>query len=346
MNRSSDTHRREGKQPLATLPLALLIGLALLAPATGLAQYHYYNVPSGSDCIVQTYRSPNLPSGIYDAIHEEYVSSSDGGSGYFYGGMVQRPGATTGPWCSMSAGRPAAGFAPYSQQIPTFAGTNMVGYAQIGEGSSCAIKGYWPLFTSNLWSRFAVRYWQPADGTPHLGYQGMWMKEPVSGNWYHLGTFLYPFAVTGRQRHERLAGELQRLYAAITSWTMPAAITTRTALWQSANQVQFTSRGYVILIDSNTAARSQCGPSYTSSYNVPTTLTMTGQPATPTFDPIVVSSSSASVLGSQLLVQWQMPLSSSPQLGYTSRGLQQRRLHRHARGHILSSTSPRRGRSC
>ena len=45
--------------------------------------------------------------------------------------------------------------------------------------------------------RFAVRYWQPADGTPHVGYQGMWMKEPVSGNWYHLGTFLYPFAVTG-----------------------------------------------------------------------------------------------------------------------------------------------------
>ena len=73
----------------------------------------------------------------------------------------------------------------------------MVGYAQIGEGSSCAIKGYWPQFTTNLWTREVVRYWLPADGTPHLGYQGMWMKEPVSGNWYHLGTFLYPFAVTG-----------------------------------------------------------------------------------------------------------------------------------------------------
>ncbi len=43
---------------------------------------------------------------------------------------------------------------------------------------------------------------------------------------------------------------------------------------------------------------------------------MTGQPATPTFDPIVISSSSASVLSTQLLVQWELPPSSSPQLGY------------------------------
>jgi hypothetical protein len=49
--------------------------LGLLAPLLGKAQYHSFNVSSGSDCIVQTHRSPNLPSGIYDAIHEEYVSS-------------------------------------------------------------------------------------------------------------------------------------------------------------------------------------------------------------------------------------------------------------------------------
>jgi hypothetical protein len=68
------------------------LGLGLLALFLASAQYHNYNVASGSDCIVQTYRSSNLPSGIYDAIHEEYVSSSDGGSWYFYGGMVQRSG--------------------------------------------------------------------------------------------------------------------------------------------------------------------------------------------------------------------------------------------------------------
>ena len=65
----------------------------------------------------------------------------------------------------------------------------MVGYTQIGEGSSCAIKGSWPKFTQTLWTREVVRFWQSAGGPPHVGYQGMWMKEPVSGNWYHLRTF-------------------------------------------------------------------------------------------------------------------------------------------------------------
>src|SRR6185369_951469 len=128
------------------------------------------NVPSPADCIMQDYRSPNVPPGIYDAIHEETVSSSDGGSGYFYGGMVHQD--ANGTLVQYVCWPASGGFAPYSQQIPTFAGTNMVGYAQIGEGSSCAIKGYWPQFTTNLWSRFAVRYWQPGDGTPHLGFQG------------------------------------------------------------------------------------------------------------------------------------------------------------------------------
>jgi hypothetical protein len=314
MNHWLDTHGSERSHPLAARSLAFAVGLALMAPSTGRAQYHYYNVASGSDCIVQTYRSPNLPTGIYDAIHEENVNSSDGGSGYFYGGMVQDPGnsRTLLQYVCWPA---SGGFAPYSQQIPTFAGTNMVGYAQIGEGSSCAIKGYWPLFTSNLWSRFAVRYWQPADGTQHLGYQGMWMKEPVSGNWYHVGTFLYPFAVTGVNGmsgwQENFSG-----YGGDYLVDHAGGYYHKNGLWQSANQVQFTSAGRVGLIDANAAAESAVGPSYTASYNVPRTLILTGQPALPTFDPIVISSSSASVLGTQLLVQWQMPLTSSPQLAY------------------------------
>ena len=123
--------------PRASLALALCIGLALLAPPAGLAQYHYYNVASGSDCILQDYRSPNVPSGIYDAIHEEYVNSSDSGSGYFYGGMVHDPGGSR-TLIQYVCWPASGGYAPYSQQIPTFAGPNMVGYAQIGEGSSCA----------------------------------------------------------------------------------------------------------------------------------------------------------------------------------------------------------------
>ena len=46
------------------------------------------------------------------------------------------------------------------------------------------------------------------------------------------------------------------------------------------------------------------------------TLTLTNQPAAPAIDPIVVSSSGASVSGSQLLTHWQLPATSSPQFAY------------------------------
>jgi hypothetical protein len=295
------------------LAFAFSFELALLASSTGLAQYHSYNVPSASDCILQDYRSPNVPPGIYDAIHEGYVSSSDGGSAYFYGGMVHDRGNNrTLVQYSMW---PASGaFAPYIVQIPTFAGTNMTWWPSTAEGSSCTIKGYWPLFKTNLWSRFAVRYWQPADGAQHVGYQGMWMKEPVSGNWYHLGTLLYPFAVTGVNGmsgwQENFGG-----YSGIYIVDHAGGYYHKNGQWQMANKVTYTRAGYVGLIDNATATESQVANGGLGN-NVPLTLTMNKQPALPQFDPIIVSSSSADVLGSQLLVQWRLPELSSPQLGY------------------------------
>ena len=46
------------------------------------------------------------------------------------------------------------------------------------------------------------------------------------------------------------------------------------------------------------------------------TLTISNQPPAPAFDPILVTSTSASVSGTQLVVQWQVPATSSPQLAY------------------------------
>ena len=287
----------------------------MLAPLRSWAQYHYYNVGSGSDCIMQDYRTPNAPPGIYDAIHEEYVSSSDSGSGYFYGGFTHQNNGGTSTLVQYVCWPASGGYAPYTQQIPYFAGSNMVGYAQIGEGSSCAIKGFWPQFKTNLWTREVVRYWLPADGTPHLGFQGMWMKEPVSGNWYHLGTFLYPFAVTGVNG---MSGWQENFTGYTGDYIVDHAggYYHKSGAWQMANQIQYTSHGDVYLINTNTASESACGPDYTALYNVPTTLTLNNQPAAPTFDPILVSNAMATVFNTQLLVQWQMPLNSSPQLGY------------------------------
>ena len=299
--------------------LAVCIGTALLMPLAGQAQYHYYNVPSASDCIVQEYRTVNAPSGIYDAIHQEYHSSSDGGSGYFYGGFTHQNQGGTKTLVQYVCWPATGGFAPYSQQIPIFAGTNMVGYAQIGEGSSCAVKGYWPQFDSNLWYREAVRYWLPADGTPHLSYQGMWIKEPVSGNWYHVATFLYPFAVTGvngmsgwQENFSGYAGDYKVGHA--------GGYYHKNGTWTRANSISCTSNGRTYATNDGTYAtsflQSDVGPSFTGVYNNPNTVVLSDQPVTPTFDPIVVTNVSATVSGSQLLVQWDLPPTSSPQLEY------------------------------
>ncbi|MGC4014988.1 MAG: PA14 domain-containing protein [Luteolibacter sp.] len=295
------------------MPLALLLASA---PAA-MAQYHYFNVPSNSDCILQDYRSPNVPGGIYDAIHEEYTSSSDGGSGYFYGGYTHQNQSGTKTLVQYVCWPASGGTPSYAQQIPVFAGANMVGNIQIGEGSSCSIKGYWPQFSSTQWYRSAVKFWQPADGTAHVGYQGMWMKEPTSGNWYHLGTFQYPYAITGVNG---MSGWQENFSGYTGDYVVDHAngYYHKTGAWSRANQISFTSNGFSSIFDpgTNTIARSQVGPTYTGSYNNPITLTLSGQPTSPTFDPIVVSSSSATTYGTQLLVKWDMPLTSSPQLSY------------------------------
>ena len=36
-----------------------------------------------------------------------------------------------------------------------------------------------------------------ADGTPNLGFIARWLRDPATGNWYHLATMRIPFAATG-----------------------------------------------------------------------------------------------------------------------------------------------------
>ena len=299
--------------------MVALFGAGVVFPGAARAQYHSYNVPSNADCIMQEYRSVNVPGGIYDAIHQEYVSSSDGGSGYFYGGYTHQNNSGANTLVQYVCWPASGGYAPYSQQIPVFAGQNMVGYPQIGEGSSCAIKGYWPQFSSSLWTREVVRYWQPADGTAHVGYQGMWMKDPTTGYWHHLGTFMYPFAVTGVNG---MSGWQENFTGYTGDYKVGHAggYYHKSGAWSRANQLSFTSNGYSY---SNTDAtyatsfaESDVGPGFSAQYNNPKTITLTDQPTSPVFDPIVVNSPTATVYGSQLLVKWDMPLTSSPQLSY------------------------------
>lgn len=300
-----------------TLLHSAVLCLVLLGSMRAENSYFEFLMPSGGSAIMQEYRSPNVPASVYDALYNNNVTSSDGGGGFYYGGVVHGRNIASQLstlvqfvcWPAMNA------IVPNAQQIPVFAGKNMVGFTQISEGSSCAIKGYWPQFNPQLWYRFAVRFWQPADGTPGIGYQGFWMKDPATNLWHHLATFQYPFAVTGATGQKGWQENIGQNGVFIME--NRRAYHYRNNAWNSASQIRYTRTSdggpfFASLVDGSSATRIEVRNNATTT-NVPVTLTMT-QAAQPEFDAIVVSHATATVLGDQLLVQWQVPESSSPPL--------------------------------
>lgn len=306
---------------LASLRAALV--LVALAPLSR-AQHHSLNVPSGSDCTIREYRKQTLTPNIYDALYMSWnVTGAEGNitSGW-YGGAIhyQDHSRVFYSFWPSKTGYPAG-----TLQKFVFAGeanSDAEWHVSIGEGTIGGVSAAYPVFQTNQWYRFATRYWQPADGTVHVGFQGQWMRDAVTGNWIHQGTVQYPFGAKGVDGlggfQEDFAGSGAAHRAEYRN-----AYYHKNGVWSAAKN--FTSDGFngnLSLIDGNTAVASQSWGSDTTATPANLrgtggmTLTTNNQPAAPTFDPIVVSSSSANVVGSQLLVQWQMPATSSPQLSY------------------------------
>ena len=299
------------------------LGLALLVPTLANAQHHYINVASGSDCVIQEYRKPVLTPGIYDALYMSWnVPSTEGNpSSGWYGGPVHDLGNNR-TLVQYSFWPSSIAYPAGAVQRFVFAGTNMSWHVSIGEGTVGGISGYWPLFQTNQWYRFVVRYWQPSDGTPHVGYQGMWMKDPVTGNWHHQGTVQYAFGATGV---DGLSGFQENFVGSSAAHRADYrnAYYHKGGSWQPARQ--FSSDGFngnLELAEGGTAVFSQSWGGDTSA--LPANLrgtsglavTAANQPAAPTFDPIVVANATASCIGTQLVVKWELPLTSSPQLSY------------------------------
>lgn len=149
------------------------------------------------------------------------------------------------------------------------------------------------------------------------------MRDAVTGNWLHQSTVQYPFAATGVDglggfQEDFLSGGAAHRADYRNAYFHKDGVWTAAKIFRSDG-----FNGNLSLIDGDTAVASQ---SWGKDMNATPanlrgtggmTLTTTKQPDLPSFDPIAVSSSSASVIGSQLLVQWQMPATSSPQLSYT-----------------------------
>jgi autotransporter-associated beta strand protein len=320
-------------RPAARWVLACLVLAGVLQPSLVRAEYHYFDdVKSGSDIVMKEVRWPYWNGGFYNTWFDQGWTSVEGVGEYWYNGLGLPAAGSPNPvggkhvinWSFWGFSNPIN----ITDSISTvYTSPNTFSMPTIGEGTIFRSPGMWGIWQTNVWYRMVLRTWQPANGTPHLGFAGTWMKDSSSGIWYHEATIQLPFSVTGTdgstgfqedasgstapQRTDYRASYYHYNGAWLSStnwhaychgWQMNAAALT--------NSVDGTNAAVYL----ETCNNASYGGAFTNGQSS-SEFHLT-QPAQPTFDPILVTNYSAAFNGSQLLVQWQVPPTSSPQFAY------------------------------
>lgn len=324
-------------------PLKFLFLTALsFTPASARADGRSYNTTGTLDWVTVEERRPYVQAGNWSPfLGNGYAIQGEEGSWFdFYTGVGNRPDSFWhwSTWPIMSPVSP--GDALKIDYLGQFTTGHDGGYER-SEGTSAGMTASNPPFASkvNVWYRFALRCWRPADGTPHKGYAGEWIRDGSTGEWYHCGTYEIPFAVTGvpgmggfiegyyptkgaKELHFRsayvheLGKPADTIQSASTINISFNALTSENPDYKGGYAGLSDDGTYAIASSMNLVTSDPLGNSRTPNV-AGTTKTLTiSQSATPPFDPIVVSSPSAQVLPDQVLVEWSVPAVSSPQLGY------------------------------
>lgn len=306
--------------------LKCLVGL-LATASVARAEYFGFNVGSGATAIVEEVRYPFWAESTYNAIWSTHLSGN-GSAAYFYGGIPEADP-------NNPEKRPAHyiwTFWPVDK--PVNAGdtvqciwTHPVMYAPltIGEGASGKASGDWPEFKLKTWYKFVTRVWYPMNGEANATYAGQWFYNPDTKVWQHLATMRAPFS----------NGTMKGIGGFIEDFSHGNRNPRRTEFrgcyylqdgkWQAANEFtgstrQKTEKGDIGLIEDGTAAffETCSGENYAGTLGpgeAKKTLTLK-QPPQPEFSAIELKQVSVKTLGKQALVTWEVPPTSSPQLGY------------------------------
>lgn len=323
------------KKNLKTLALAAFAVLPHQAKADGRS----YNTTGVLDWVMVEERRPYFSGGNWSPFLSTGITSEEGANFGYYTGFGNGNSVNSGwwHWSTWPISNPVnSGDALKIDHL----GSTISGHDGNGsEGTSAGMTGT-PDFgiEQNVWYRFALRCWRPADGTPHKGYAGQWIRNGTTGEWFHCGTYETPFAIKGvsggfsgfieglppydaaKELHFRnayaheygkTASTIQNANKISISWNGPNQYG-----WEGGYAGLSSDGTYAIAASRQNVATDPLGNAYPVNVSGTTMQLTMNQPATPVFDPIVLSSASARVTGSQLLVQWQSPNTSSPQLGY------------------------------
>lgn len=298
---------------------------------TARAEYHYFDdVRSGSDIVMKELRWPYWNSGYYNTWWSDGWTSSDGSSGYFYNGLALPGAGSANPVTTRQILNWS--FWPISNNgliTPVYTSLQTFSTPTTAEGTICRAPGLWTGWRTNVWYRFVIRCWQPPDGTPHLGYAGTWFRDSYSGTWYHMATVQFPFAVTGIDGssgfQENASGSTvpERTDFSGSYYHYNGAWHSSTnwhgychGLLMNVGLITNTVDGTNAAVYLDTCNNSSYAGAYTYTNGQSSPELHLVQPSSPPLDPIVVTNYSAAVYGNQLLVQWQVPPTSSPQFAY------------------------------
>ncbi len=314
---------------------------AWLAANTARATWYKENVEDGADIIEMDLRWPWWSSDTYFAnwnssfnpkpnnlsFYAGFLSSVPDGPGSTPNPDAQRqssfrPGSVWTFWGSGQDGTPVR----FTDVAPNLYIKNDYG----GEGSSGTVGSeVWPFVEAQHWYTMLARVWRPADDSdPGGAYVGRWIKDLTNHRWHFIGMARLPIPATSFTGN---SGFLEPLTSekAVRSLHRRLGYFRKDGTWRKSDTITIDKTEFVVVNTIMEGDHEYAAIEYAQRPDLlPRQLTgkpisgdrahsfQTRQPDSPTLDAPMVDSVRCETTGQQIRVEWSIPETSSPMLGY------------------------------
>lgn len=292
------------------LRVLIAITMAMLIPGAVMATGINHNVPAGSDIVMKDLRWPGDESGQWDQgtyycfWYVSFVPKKDKAMPTFYGGCVAK-----GP-----ENNPGLFHTYWGNILNIHEGEEFYRKGFGAEGAKGGASGQPSFLHPNNWYRNVLRVFPPKEGADQNTYVGWWVKDVDNNKWYTHSVVSIDVHATGVSGNggfvEALAPE-----------TVHRAFERRLGYcrldgkWAKSDTVPTKSPQFFNLIENDTVLRyDKSGPDYDSGSETVNFTTV--QPDAPTLDQPAIKEAKALIFDTQIVVEWVIPTTASPQLGY------------------------------
>lgn len=308
-------------------PVALIVLIALIAPLDKAhATWYSFGVENGAEIIMFEARWPYWPQGTYFSFWNTQPYPK---GGYLYGGIATYgKGENATPAQIEAANRhevwsfwPSKDYKGNRTRVVAL-GNPFTGGTMSGEGTEAGIhSGKLPFLKPKRWYKMVMRSWQDPDTPETKGYMGWWMHDTTNITWHMVGVVSVPVKITGlkgaacfvektgpkgkriidrRLAYQRLKGTWKKLDTISQKKTYPST-------WHIVeNGTVFRYEGPMPKGHKHNAVEK----------NNQLIFKLTNQPDQPTLGTLRINTSSAMAYENQLVVNWNVPKNSVPQLAY------------------------------